>query len=176
MICSKCNSNILDDWAYCPKCGQHFPSVKRGKRTSDVEFINKAFFNNVKDGIKKSEEKEPGEVNLKDIADDLQKFEISEDSKVTNWLWIVYPFFVFLLYFIKEGFDFRGSDIAYSIGRILGGVFFYILIPLLVIGIRRIFTKKQLSEKAKIILFYGASFAIFSLTMCSKILKNVKYY
>ena len=176
MICSRCNSKIPDDCEYCPKCELHYPSLKRGKRTADVEFIDKAFFTTKNDFHKNYIEKETGELILKDTIDAQQKADISEDSNVINWLWIIYPFFLILLYYINEGFDFGGSGIASSMGRVFGGIFFYLLFPLLVIVIRRIFTKKQLSEKAKIILFYGVSFTIFSLSTCGKLLQNIRTY
>lgn len=83
-----------------------------------------------------------------------------------NLLWILYPIMLIVFGFIIQHTPSDDSNINFSdqISRALGSAFVLLILPLLILGIRRIFTKVKLAENKKLLLFYGVSILLFFLS------------
>lgn len=98
-----------------------------------------------------------------------------EKSEIPRWLWYIYPIFMLIISYLSNINNFKVGDFWYNVGRMLGAAIFYTILPLIIIAIRRLFTKKKLSHKIKFILFYGVGLAFFLLIMFGRFVQYVKH-
>jgi hypothetical protein len=95
-------------------------------------------------------------------------------NEVPEWLWNVYPLFILLISYLVNVNNFTEGNTDHNIGRVIGAAIVFTIIPFIIIGIRKLFKMKKLSGRAKAIIFYGISFALFALTMCGQLFKGLK--
>ena len=93
--------------------------------------------------------------------------ENESNSLITNYLWMFYPAVLFLMGFIYQQSSVKTTN-YHIIGKIfyaLGVAIVWFIIPLIIVGIRRVFKKATLSERNKLLLFYGAAIVLFIFTI-----------
>ena len=97
---------------------------------------------------------------------------VKSKSNKVRYFWSIYPFLLILLGYIHQSLSNTYYPPFDKFISGLGVAFALFILPLIIVGMRKIFTKKELPKLYKILLFYGISILAFIIILLGNLLKS----